>query len=126
MSNQKTLFNYDKNLRKILKSSKLLMIDLDGTIIDFEKIDHIIIKELFPSSRAISFIDNLLWTINRLDIFGNGYAGHLIFAFILLFQNQSLFNLLQTVIYKYLLLGLLIISLIILILANIKRKDYSK
>ncbi len=75
MSNQKTLFNYDKNFSKILKSSRLLMIDLDGTIIDFEKIDHIIIKELFPSSKAISFIDNLLWAINRLDIFGNGYAG---------------------------------------------------
>lgn len=50
----------------------------------------------------------------------------IIFALIMLFHNQSIFKLLQTVIYKYLILGILILSLIVLILANIKRKDYTK
>lgn len=75
MSNQRKSFNYDENLKKILRKSKLLMIDLDGTIINFEEIDHIIIGKLFPNSKVISFIDNILWKVNRLDVLGNGYAG---------------------------------------------------
>lgn len=48
------------------------------------------------------------------------------FALIILFQNQTAFRFLETIFYKYLILSLLGISLIILIIANIKRKDYSK
>ena len=75
MTGSKNLSNYDGYLKKMLKDSKLLIIDLDGTLIDFEKIDNIIIKEIFPDSRIIDTIDNILWKINRLDILGNGYTG---------------------------------------------------
>lgn len=74
MANSNISSNYDEIKRKY-KESKLLIVDLDGTLIDFEKIDNIIIAQLFPDSRIINTIDNILWKVNRLDIFGNGYAG---------------------------------------------------
>ena len=46
----------------------------------------------------------------------------ILFSLILLFENQSLFRFLETIVYKYLLLFLLITSLIILIIGNIKKK----
>lgn len=75
MTNSKVLSNYDRKTIKKLRESKLLIVDLDGTLIDFEKIDNIIIQTLFPDNRIINTIDNILWKINRLDVFGNGYAG---------------------------------------------------
>ncbi len=68
------LSNYDNELLKRLKESKLIIVDLDGTLIDFEKIDNIIISYLFPDNRVINSIDNILWKINKLDVFGNGYS----------------------------------------------------
>ena len=47
MTNSKFLSDYDKKTIQKLKDSKLLIIDLDGTLIDFEKIDNIIISTLF-------------------------------------------------------------------------------
>ena len=47
----------------------------------------------------------------------------IIFSLIILFQNQSLFTFLESVLYKYLLLGLIALCIIILIIGNIKRKD---
>ncbi len=75
MAEPKFLSDYDEDIIKKIKESKLLIVDLDGTLIDFEKIDNIIIAQLFPDSRIINSIDNILWKINRLDIVGNGYAG---------------------------------------------------
>lgn len=75
MTNSNILSNYDRNTINKLKDSKLLIIDLDGTLIDFEKIDNIIISTLFSNSRFVASIDNLLWKINKLDVFGNGYSG---------------------------------------------------
>lgn len=75
MTCSKNLSDYDRNFMKMLQESKLLIVDLDGTLIDFEKIDNIIIKQLFPDSRVIDTVDNILWKVNRLDVFGNGYAG---------------------------------------------------
>ena len=72
MANSNYLSNYDKDTVNKLKESKLLIIDLDGTLINFEKIDNIIIASLFPESRVINSIDNILWKINRLELFGNG------------------------------------------------------
>lgn len=84
------LSDYDEDIIEKIKESKLLIIDLDGTLIDFEKIDNIIIAQLFPDSRIINSIDNILWKINRLDIFGNGYAGlKLRLAFYSLFSKYS-------------------------------------
>lgn len=75
MTGSKNLSDYDRNFMKMLQESKLLIVDLDGTLIDFEKIDNIIIKMIFPDSRIIDTIDNILWKVNRLDVIGNGYAG---------------------------------------------------
>lgn len=75
MTCSKNLSDYDRNFMKMLQESKLLIVDLDGTLINFEKIDNIIIKQLFPDSRIIDTIDNILWKVNRLDVLGNGYAG---------------------------------------------------
>ncbi len=74
MTCSKVLSNYDKETIKKLKESKLLIIDLDGTLINFENIDNMIISTIFKESKIIASIDNLLWKINRLDILGNGYA----------------------------------------------------
>ncbi len=46
----------------------------------------------------------------------------ILFSLIVLFENQSLFKFLETVIYKYLILGLLGFCFIVLIVANIKKK----
>ncbi len=90
MTNSKVLFNYDGKALKRLKDSKLLLIDLDGTLIDFEKIDNIIISTLFPNNQIINTIDNILWKINRLDILGNGYTALKIrLAFYSLFSKHS-------------------------------------
>lgn len=90
MANSNYLSNYDKDTVNKLKKSKLLIIDLDGTLINFEKIDNIIIASLFPESRVINSIDNILWKINRLDLFGNGYAGlKLRLAFYSLFSEYT-------------------------------------
>lgn len=91
MTDSKNLSDYDRNFMKMLQESKLLIVDLDGTLIDFEKIDNIIIKQLFPDSRVIDTIDNILWKVNRLDVFGNGYAGlKLRLAFYSLFSDYTL------------------------------------
>ena len=90
MANSNISSNYDE-IKKKYKESKLLIVDLDGTLIDFEKIDNIIIAELFPDSRVINTIDNILWKVNRLDVFGNGYAGlKLRLAVYSLFSKYSL------------------------------------
>lgn len=75
MTNSKFLSDYDRKTIQKLKESKLLIIDLDGTLIDFENIDNIIIQTLFPDSKAVKFIDKMLWKINKLDVLGNGYTG---------------------------------------------------
>lgn len=74
MSHSKSLSNYDNNFINMIKESKLLIIDLDGTLIDFEKIDNAIIKELFSGNSFISIVDKILWKVNKLDVLGNGYA----------------------------------------------------
>lgn len=75
MPSSNILSNYEKEILKKIKESELLIIDLDGTIINFEKIDNVIIAQLFPRNKIINSIDNFLWKINRLDLIGNGYTG---------------------------------------------------
>ena len=43
MAYSENLSNYDKEHLKRIRESKLLIVDLDGTLIDFEKIDNMII-----------------------------------------------------------------------------------
>lgn len=91
MTNSKNSSYYDNEIKKMYKDSKLLIIDLDGTLIDFEKIDNIIIARLFPDNKIINTIDNILWKVNRFDVFGNGYAGLKIrLAIYSLFSNYNL------------------------------------
>lgn len=90
MAYSENLSDYDKEFLKRLKESKLLIVDLDGTLIDFEKIDNIIISYLFPDNKIINSIDNILWKVNNLDVFGNGYSGLKIrLAFYSLFCKRS-------------------------------------
>lgn len=90
MAYSENLSNYDKEHLKRIRESKLLIVDLDGTLIDFEKIDNMIISYLFPDNRLINSIDNILWKVNNLDVFGNGYSGlKLRLAFYSLFCKRS-------------------------------------
>ncbi len=70
----KNLSDYDK-LKYSLEKSKLLLVDLDGTLIDFKQLDNLIIGAIFRDNPNILKIDKLLWKINSLDVFGNGYNG---------------------------------------------------
>lgn len=79
-------------------------------------------------SISLMFVSNIFKKLTQSENsegFNYSFLG-IFFALIMLFQNQSLFKFLETTVYKYLLLGTLVLSLIILILANFKRKDYSK
>lgn len=77
-------------------------------------------------SISLMFMNNIFKKLSKCkesSSFSYSFLG-IIFGLIMLFQNQSLFTFLQTVLYKYVILSLLGISLIVLIFANLKRKDY--
>lgn len=52
------------------KRNEIICIDIDGTLIDFKKIDNDIISKIFSKSKAVMLLDNFLWKINDLDIVG--------------------------------------------------------
>lgn len=52
----------------------LVVVDLDGTLINFKSIDNKIINELFGKNYVVRFLDRILWKINELDYFSNCYA----------------------------------------------------
>jgi len=51
----------------------LAILDIDGTITDFYKIDRKIISGMYGKNKAISILDNFLWKINSLDIVTNRF-----------------------------------------------------
>lgn len=51
----------------------LAIIDIDGTITDFYKIDRDIISQMFSRSKIISCLDKFLWKINSLDVITNRF-----------------------------------------------------
>lgn len=53
------------------RKKKTIVFDLDGTISDFENIDHEIVNEIFPNSKIVKLIDRIAWCINRKDIIKN-------------------------------------------------------
>lgn len=53
---------------------ELIIVDLDGTLCEFENVDHKIINHIFKESKAVLLLDKLLWRINRLDLISNSYA----------------------------------------------------
>lgn len=53
------------------KRKSLIVIDVDGTIINFKRIDNIIIRDIYGKSKIVTFIDKLLWKINSLDVISN-------------------------------------------------------
>lgn len=48
-----------------------IVVDLDGTLIDFEKIDKKIIQSIYGENRGVKWIDKVLWKINSYDIITN-------------------------------------------------------
>ncbi len=52
---------------------KLAVIDIDGTITDFYKVDSEIISKLYGKSRLVRLLDKLLWKINSLDLITNRF-----------------------------------------------------
>lgn len=66
----------------------LIIIDVDGTITNFKKIDHEIIIDMYKDNRFVMTLDKLLWKINGLDYFTNKF-----FVFKLRIFLYSLFSL---------------------------------
>ena len=55
------------------KNKKTIIFDLDGTLSNFEEIDHKIIDLIYGNFKFVMFIDKLLWSINRLEILKNTF-----------------------------------------------------
>jgi len=55
------------------ENKKTIIFDLDGTLSDFEAIDHKIIDLIYGNFKFVMFLDKLLWSINRLDILKNNF-----------------------------------------------------
>ena len=53
---------------------ELIIVDLDGTLCEFENVDHKIINHIFKKCKAVLLLDKLLWRINRLDLISNSFA----------------------------------------------------
>ncbi len=53
----------------------LVISDFDGTLYNFKIIDNKIIQNIFSEHKAVLAIDNFLWKINALGIFGNSMRG---------------------------------------------------
>lgn len=51
----------------------LIIIDVDGTVTNFRRIDHEIIYNIFHKSKLVMKIDSILWKINGLDYFTNKF-----------------------------------------------------
>lgn len=51
----------------------LIIIDVDGTVTNFKRIDHEIIYDMFHRNKLVMMFDNLLWKINGLDYFTNKF-----------------------------------------------------
>lgn len=54
--------------------NSLAIVDIDGTITDFYKIDHNIISTMYSNNRMIAILDKVLWKINSMDIITNSFA----------------------------------------------------
>lgn len=50
---------------------KTIVFDLDGTLSDFERIDHEIIEKLFPNFKLVKFVDKIAWFVNKKDVLKN-------------------------------------------------------
>lgn len=51
----------------------LIIIDVDGTITNFKKIDNEIISDMYKDNRLVIALDKLLWKLNGLDYFTNKF-----------------------------------------------------
>lgn len=51
----------------------VMLIDVDGTFFDFEKVDRKVISSVFKKKRLVRFVDKLAWAFNRLDILENTF-----------------------------------------------------
>lgn len=62
----------------------IAIIDIDGTITDFYKVDREIIFKLYGKSRLVRMLDKMLWKINSLDLITNRF---IIFKFRILLYS---------------------------------------
>lgn len=51
----------------------IILFDVDGTVTNFERIDHLAISKCFRTSKIVVWLDKLLWCINRLDLVANNF-----------------------------------------------------
>lgn len=51
----------------------IILFDVDGTVTNFERIDHLAISKCFKAAKFVMWLDKLLWCINRLDIIANNF-----------------------------------------------------
>lgn len=54
-----------------MKNRGIVFVDIDGTINNFNFVDHHIIKEIFGNHRLVMFFDKILWHINEFDFISN-------------------------------------------------------
>lgn len=54
-----------------MKKRGIVFVDIDGTINNFNFVDHNIIEEIFGNHRLVMFFDKILWNINELDYISN-------------------------------------------------------
>lgn len=68
---------------------RLAIIDIDGTITDFCKVDREIISEIYRNNKAIKLLDNILWKINSMDIITNKFLIFKLRIMLYSFLNKS-------------------------------------
>lgn len=51
----------------------LIIIDVDGTVTDFKRIDNEIILDMYQKNKLVMLLDKVLWKINSLDYFTNKF-----------------------------------------------------
>ncbi len=70
----------------------LAIIDIDGTITDFYKVDREIISELYGNNKVIKLLDKILWKINSMDIITNRFFIFKLRIMLYSFLNKSSFD----------------------------------
>lgn len=80
---------------------KIVYIDVDGTLIDFKKLDNYIISKIYSKNKIVKLLDKLLWWVNDFDIIG--YSNFIFYARMCLYSIVSLKNVKKVLCYYELL-----------------------
>lgn len=68
----------------------VIILDVDGTVTNYERIDNLAISACFGKSKAVMWLDKLLWKVNKWDIIPNNF--HLFKLRIWVYSVLSLSN----------------------------------